>query len=166
MRCSDFSCPCCRFGTGDRGSRSCGLLFFHLGHSELCPPKLPRALFCVWPCCPCLLRAESDCDLTLFLLARAWHCLCEQHLLLEGREDDLFCKSGVGMLKRFWMGEKMFFRFMEGAWRHAQDGGKDEGIPKVIKGWGNLGFLQASFPWASPPFFPRVSPTVKFNLEL
>lgn len=40
MTCSDFSCPCSRSGTGDRGSRSCGLPLFPLGHSELCPPEL------------------------------------------------------------------------------------------------------------------------------
>lgn len=77
--------------------------------------------------CPCLIRAESDCDLTPFLLTRAWHPLCKQHLLLEGREDNLFCKSSVGMLKRSWMGEKRLLRIVEGAWRQAQDGGRSEG---------------------------------------
>lgn len=70
------------------------------------------------------------------------------------REEKLiyFANQVWGCWKDPEWGKRGFFRTVEGAWRHAQDGGRGEGIPKVIKGWGNLGFLRASFPWTSSPF--------------
>lgn len=87
-----WAAPWSNFGVGDRISKSSGLLFFQLSRSKLRSLDLLSSLlfFRVWPLCPHCVRAESGCDLTLFLLAIASDALCEQILLLVGKDADFF----------------------------------------------------------------------------
>lgn len=99
----DFSCPCNRIGTGDGAAEVVVCSSFT---SELCPPELFSPVVLHLPMVSLLYQSRVWLWPGTFSPCRAWDPLCEQHLILEGREDNWFYKLSVGMLKRSRMGEK------------------------------------------------------------